>query len=146
MWGHPCETHLALSIPPNACVSRTPIGSKSYFFFNKKIADTYKLREQKWPKKQTQRERQRERENRINWTRNLIMQTYHYCLGSEAKAWSHPLFPANYKCCADFLKFVFMVMLVIFGRGMSPWTHVVVDSRCLHILIRPLFYFLSMCT
>ena len=38
---------------------------------------------------------------------------------TAAKA-SHPIYPENYKCCAHFLKFVFVVMLVIFGRGMSP--------------------------
>ncbi|TKY71892.1 Ankyrin repeat domain-containing protein 6 [Spatholobus suberectus] len=30
---------------------------------------------------------------------------------------SPPLFPANYKSCVDLFKFVFMVILVIFGRG-----------------------------
>ncbi|KAK7245583.1 hypothetical protein RIF29_40430 [Crotalaria pallida] len=38
---------------------------------------------------------------------------------SEATAWSHPLFPANYSCCLDFFMFVFLVMLVIFGKGSS---------------------------
>ncbi|KAJ1414171.1 PGG domain [Sesbania bispinosa] len=37
--------------------------------------------------------------------------------GSESRDWSSPLFPANYTCCVDFFKFVFLVMLVIFGRG-----------------------------
>ncbi|XP_052111188.1 uncharacterized protein LOC107468075 [Arachis duranensis] len=42
-------------------------------------------------------------------------------LGQEAEAWTLPsLFPANYKCFADFLKLVFMIMLVIvFGKGWS---------------------------
>ncbi|RDX77181.1 Ankyrin repeat-containing protein, partial [Mucuna pruriens] len=38
---------------------------------------------------------------------------------SEANDWSHPLFPVNYRSCVDFFKFVFMVMVVIFGRGSS---------------------------
>ncbi|XP_072078841.1 uncharacterized protein [Arachis hypogaea] len=38
----------------------------------------------------------------------------------EAEAWTLPsFFPANYKCCADFLKWVFMMMLQIFGGGSS---------------------------
>ncbi|CAL0334697.1 unnamed protein product [Lupinus luteus] len=36
---------------------------------------------------------------------------------SEARAWSHPSFPVNYKCCIDFITFVFLLMLVIFGKG-----------------------------
>ncbi|XP_016167367.1 uncharacterized protein LOC107609833 isoform X6 [Arachis ipaensis] len=41
-------------------------------------------------------------------------------LGPEAEAWTLPsFFPANYKCCADFLKWVFMMMLQIFGGGSS---------------------------
>ncbi|KAL4349103.1 hypothetical protein AHAS_Ahas10G0008500 [Arachis hypogaea] len=38
-------------------------------------------------------------------------------LGSESEAWSHPLFPENYECCASFLAFIYTVILVIFGKG-----------------------------
>ncbi|XP_020202013.2 uncharacterized protein LOC109787847 [Cajanus cajan] len=38
---------------------------------------------------------------------------------SSGSGRSPPLFPDNYKSCADFFKFVFMTMLVIFGRGSS---------------------------
>ncbi|KAK7306461.1 hypothetical protein VNO77_44402 [Canavalia gladiata] len=37
--------------------------------------------------------------------------------GSETRDWSHPLFPPNYKSCVDFIKFVFLAVLVIFGTG-----------------------------
>ncbi|CAJ1962035.1 unnamed protein product [Sphenostylis stenocarpa] len=38
--------------------------------------------------------------------------------GSETSYWSHhPLYPDNYKSCADLFKFVFMIMSIIFGTG-----------------------------
>ncbi|KAL4274626.1 hypothetical protein AHAS_Ahas20G0026000 [Arachis hypogaea] len=54
--------------------------------------------------------------------------------GQEAEAWSLPsLFPANYKCFADFLKLVFMIMLVlVFGKGTST-LEVVLEKKKKHI-------------
>ncbi|XLU31415.1 hypothetical protein S245_067481, partial [Arachis hypogaea] len=36
---------------------------------------------------------------------------------TNAEAWSHPLFPKNYECCAGFLAFIYTVILIIFGKG-----------------------------
>ncbi|MED6155104.1 hypothetical protein PIB30_002314 [Stylosanthes scabra] len=45
-------------------------------------------------------------------------------LGSETEVRSHPLYPKNYESCARFLKFIYVVILVIFGKGTSIFTRI----------------------
>lgn len=45
-----------------------------------------------------------------------------FCSESETSSWQRPLFPSNYQRCVDLFKIVFVIISVIFGTVMAPWT------------------------